>query len=122
MIQKQNFNFLKLHLLVIVYSLSTVFSKFAGQQDFLTFKFLLFTGLLFMSLGIYAFFWQKILSNFNLSVAYANRAADLLWGIIFGAVFFSEKITNFKILSVFFVFLGIFLVVSSDTKKEELYG
>ena len=92
------------------------------QQDFLTFKFLLFTGLLFMSLGIYAFFWQKILSNFNLSVAYANRAADLLWGIIFGAVFFSEKITNFKILSVFLVFLGIFLVVSSDTKNEELYG
>ena len=115
---KKILSLLKLHLLVIVYSLSTVFSKFAGQQEFLSSKFIIFTILLFLCLGIYAFFWQKILSNFDLSVAYANRAADLLWGIILGAVFFSEKVTFTKIISVVLVFLGIILVIRSEKTKR----
>ena len=109
---------LKLHLLVIVYSLSTVFSKFAGQQEFLSLTFFLFAFLLFLCLAVYAFFWQKVLSNFNLSVAYANRAADLLWGIILGAIFFAEKVTFSKIISVALVFLGIILVIRSEKTKE----
>lgn len=115
---KKILSLLKLHLLIIVYSLSTVFSKFAGQQEFLSFKFIVFTFLLFLCLAIYAFFWQKVLSNFNLSVAYANRAADLLWGIILGAVFFAEKITFTKIISVILVFFGIILVICSEKTKE----
>lgn len=115
---KKILSLLKLHLLVIVYSLSTVFSKFAGQQEFLSSKFIIFTILLFLCLGIYAFFWQKILSNFNLSVAYANRAADLLWGIILGAVFFVEKVTFTKIISIVLVFLGIILVIRSEKTKR----
>lgn len=115
---KKILSLLKLHLLIIVYSLSTVFSKFAGQQEFLSFKFIVFTFLLFLCLAIYAFFWQKVLSNFNLSVSYANRAADLLWGIILGAVFFAEKITFTKIISVILVFFGIILVICSEKTKE----
>lgn len=113
------FSLLKLHLLVIVYSLSTVFSKFAGQQEFLSFKFIVFAFLLFLCLAIYAFFWQKVLSDFNLSVAYANRAADLLWGVILGAIFFAEKVTFTKVISVSLVFLGIILVIRSEKSKIE---
>ena len=116
---KKLLSLLKLHLLVIVYSLSTVFSKFAGQQEFLSSKFILFTFLLFLCLAIYAFFWQKVLSNFNLSVAYANRAADLLWGIILGAIFFNEEISFTKIISVVLVFCGIILVICSEQSKME---
>lgn len=111
---KKILSLLKLHLLVIVYSLSTVFSKLAGQEEFLSVRFIAFAFLLFLCLGIYAFFWQKVLSDFNLSVAYANRAADLLWGIILGTVFFNEGISFTKIISVMLVFCGIILVVSSD--------
>lgn len=116
---KKFLSLLKLHLLVIVYSLSTVFSKFASQQEFLSLKFFVFICLLFFCLAVYAFFWQKVLSNFNLSVAYANRAADLLWGIILGAIFFAEKVTFTKVISVALVFFGIILVIRSEKSKIE---
>ena len=47
-------------------------------------------------------------------MAYANRAADLLWGIVFGAIFFSEQITVQKTVSMAIVFAGILLVIQSD--------
>lgn len=106
--------FLRLHLLILVYSLSTVFSKLAGGYELLSGEFTLFAGLMFACLGIYAIFWQKVLAQFKLSVAYANRAADLLWGILLGAMFFSEPITIQKIVSVVIVFVGIILVIQSD--------
>lgn len=112
-----NFNvthLLRLHILILVYSLSTVFSKLAGEYEFLSLQFIIFFGLMFLCLGIYAIFWQKVLSRFKLSVAYANRAADLLWGIVFGAIFFSEPITVQKMVSVVIVFAGILLVIQSD--------
>lgn len=69
---------------------------------------------MFLCLGVYAIFWQKILSRFKLSVAYANRAADLFWGIILGSIFFAEPITIQKMVSVAIVFVGILLVIQSD--------
>ena len=105
---------LRLHALVLVYSLSTVFSKLAGGTDFFSAKFFIFAFLLFFCLGIYAFFWQKILSQLSLSLAYANRAADLLWGMFLGALIFGEEISVFKIFSLVFVFSGIFLVVTGE--------
>lgn len=105
---------LRLHILILVYSLSTVFSKLAGGYELLSLQFIIFLGLMFVCLGVYAIFWQKVLAKFKLSVAYANRAADLLWGIIFGAIFFSEPITIQKIVSVVIVFVGILLVIQSD--------
>lgn len=105
---------LRLHILILVYSLSTVFSKLAGGYELFSLQFIIFFGLMFLCLGVYAIFWQKVLSKFKLSVAYANRAADLLWGIVFGAIFFSEPITIQKIGSVVIVFTGILLVIQSD--------
>ena len=107
-------HFFRLHILILVYSLSTVFSKFAGEYELLSFQFIIFFGLMFLCLGVYAIFWQKVLARFTLSVAYANRAADLFWGIVFGAIFFSEPITIQKMVSVAIVFAGILLVIQSE--------
>lgn len=112
---KKLYSLIKLHLLVLLYSMSTVFSKLAGQSDFLSTHFFTFIFLLFFCLAFYAFFWQKILLEFKLSVAYANRAADLLWGIILGTVLFGEQISATKIAGVLLVFSGIFVI----TKTEE---
>lgn len=105
---------MKLHLLVLLYSTSTVFSKLAGQADFFSIRFFVFLFLLFFCLAVYAFFWQKILLEFKLSVAYANRAADLLWGIILGAVVFGEQISATKIAGILLVFSGIFVVINTE--------
>ena len=104
----------RIHAIILIYSLSTVFAKFAGMQDFLSARFLVFATALFVCLAVYALLWQKVLGDFALSVAYANRAADLLWGIVFGCLFFGESITLRSVLSAAIVFAGIFLVLKSD--------
>lgn len=105
---------IRIHLVIFIYSLSTVFAKFAGMQDIHSAVFLVFVFLMFLFLALYAVFWQKALGRFALAVAYANRAADLLWGLAFGAVLFGERISVRAAVCVLLVFSGIVLVVRSD--------
>lgn len=108
------FDIVRLHLVILIYSLSTLFAKLAGRHAFLSPLFIAFSLLMFFLLCVYAFLWQKVLGRFELSVAYASRAADLLWGAVFGLVFFSERVTVRSIASVLAVLCGIFIVVKSD--------
>ena len=52
-----------LHLLLGVYSLTGVASKFASGEDFLSFKFILFYGLVLFGLFVYAIAWQQIIKH-----------------------------------------------------------
>lgn len=105
---------IRLHLVIFIYSLSTVFAKLAGRQEFLSAGFFALCLLMFLLLALYAVLWQKMLGRFSLSVAYANRAFDLLWGMVFGAVFFGECISVRSAVCVLLVFAGIVLVVCFD--------
>ncbi len=58
-------------------------------------------------LALYAFFWQKILRHIPLSTAYAHRAVNLFWGLIFGYYFFDEPITIGKAAGVALVVCGL---------------
>ena len=40
--------FIELHILLLVYSLGGIFSKLAGQSDFLSLRFMLFYGVVFL--------------------------------------------------------------------------
>ena len=75
-------NYLILHLLFIVYALNTVLGRMAAPYGWTDWRrFALLAGVLFL-LGIYAAGWQVMLKKFNLGVAYANRAAVVIWGIL----------------------------------------
>lgn len=80
-----------LHVLMLIFSLSPVCSKLAGQQPFLSFKFVLFYGLVILLLGIYALLWQQIIKRMPLTTAYANKAVTVVWGMVWGAVTFSGR-------------------------------
>ena len=82
-----------LHVLMLIFSLSPVCSKLAGQQPFLSFKFVLFYGLVILLLGIYALLWQQIIKRMPLTTAYANKAVTVVWGMVWGALLFQEDIT-----------------------------
>ena len=43
-----------LQLVIAIYTLSTVFAKFASGQEFLSFEFILFYGIEMVILGLYA--------------------------------------------------------------------
>lgn len=104
--------YLGLHLLLFMFSFCGVFSKLAAQKEFLSIKFILFYGISIMILGIYAIFWQQILKKFSLTTAFFNKAVTIIWGMLWGALFFKEVITWNMIFGTIVVLIGIGLVVS----------
>lgn len=115
-INKQNnkIYFVVLHILLAVYSLGGICSKLASQQNFLSFWFIFFYGLVILNLGVYALVWQQIIKYLPLNTAYANKAVTIVWGILWGFVFFHENITWNMILGAAIVIVGVILVVKAD--------
>lgn len=108
-----------LHLLLMVFSALGVCSKIAAGQPFLSFKFILFYGIVIFNLGIYAICWQQIIKRMPLVVAFANKAVTVVWGIVWGRLFFGETVTVAKLIGAMVIICGILLVV---TEKEERHG
>ena len=69
-----------MHVLFLIYSLSTVISKKIGGAEPLSLPFLIGFGLIFLCLGIYALGWQKVLKVMPLSKAFAHKAVVVIWG------------------------------------------
>ena len=81
-----------LHLMLMIYSLSGIYSKKAAEVPFLSLKFCLYYGIVILLLAFYAVGWQQILKRLPLTVAFANKAVTLVWSLVFGALIFGEKI------------------------------
>ena len=106
--------FLCLQLLLLVYSLGGIFSKLAATQPFLSLKYILYYGLVLFILMLYAVGWQQIIKKMPLIVAYASKAVTVIWGVIWGMLFFEENITVQNILGAVVIVIGIVIVVSEE--------
>lgn len=111
-------DFIFLQSAVLIYSLGSICSKFASKEDFLSFRYILFMGLMVASLGIYAILYQQILKKTSLSVAFANKGTTVIWSIILGYFIFKEEVTVFNIIGAVIVLIGI-IVMSKDGKADE---
>lgn len=107
-----------LHILLMVYSTSGILSKLAAGEPFLSFRFCLYYGGVIALLGIYAIGWQQIIKRLPLTTAFANKAVTVVWGIIWGAVFFHESVTVGKIIGAVLVIAGVALFAAADGDKE----
>lgn len=108
--------YLFLYLTLMLYSVSGIFSKLAGAQDFLSLSFIALYGTVLGILLIYAFLWQKILRFFPLTTAFSNKAIIIPFGMIWGAVFFKEAITFQMILGAFVIISGV-LIIGSESRE-----
>ena len=99
-----------------IYSINSIVAKLASQQESFSFMFIMYYGLELVILGIYALLWQQIIKKFELSVAYANKAVTLIWGMIWGSLLFKEQITLTKAAGILLVIAGIVIL---NGKKEE---
>lgn len=106
--------YILLHALLLFYSAGGICSKFAANQELFSFKFFLFYGLLLFTLFIYAIFWQQVIKNLPVSVAYSNKAITVIWGMMWGALVFGEQITVFNIIGALIIIAGILIVVYAD--------
>lgn len=103
-----------LHLLLMLYSTSGVFSKLAAGESFLSFHFCLYYFIVIALLAVYAVGWQQIIKHLPLTTAFANKAVTVAWGLVWGRLWFDEHITFGKALGAGLVILGIVLYAKED--------
>lgn len=70
-------DYIQLHLNILLFSLTSVFSKFASIQynrhGLRSPMLYVFLFLMIANCGIYAIAWQQVIKKFSLSTAYANK-------------------------------------------------
>ena len=105
---------LLLQMAILLFACCTLLMKLAAQYDTLSWNWILFYGTGVFILGSYALIWQQFLKRMPLVTVYANRATAMFWSMIFGYFLFHETITWNMIAGVAVIFVGIYLVVTSD--------
>lgn len=111
--------FLVLHIILGIYALSSVCSKLASRQIFLSLPFLLLYGGMMAALVVYAFGWQQVIKHLPLTTAYANKAVTVVWGILLGFLLFGETVTPRQAAGAVLIILGIVLFVRADHQGED---
>ena len=106
-----------LHIMLMIYSMSGICSKMASKQEFLSTEFCFYYAMIIILLGFYAIGWQQIIKRLPLMMAFANKAVTIVWGIIWGALIFGEKVTWNMIAGAAIIFAGIYLVTGEDSEK-----
>lgn len=107
-------SYVELHILLLIYSLGAICSKYAGNSRFLSVKFVFFYGLVLVNMVVYAVFWQQILKKLPLITAYANKSVSVIWGLLWGKIIFRESITIKNVIGAVIIISGIFIVVKED--------
>ena len=110
--------FLALHLLLLFYSSSSVLSTLAAAEPFLSFRFCLYYGGMFLILVVYALGWQQILKRLPLTVAFANKAVTLVWSMVFGALLFKEQIHLNQLIGCALAVAGVILFVQPEKGSD----
>ena len=104
-------NIISLNFLFLIYSLTGVFLKISSNYSYFSPPFLLYFSLAVVMVVIYAIGWQLALQKTHLNKAYLNKSVVILWGIIWGAIFFDERIDMRIIMGGVLILAGIILVI-----------
>lgn len=103
-----------LHMMLMIYSTSGICSKMVAKQSFLSIPFCFYYGMVILLLGFYAIGWQQVIKRIPLTMAFANKAVTVVWGIIWGILVFHESLTLAKIVGAVVVVAGVVLFAIAD--------
>lgn len=96
-----------LFVLVLFFSLASLLSKLASNEAFFSLNFFFFYSLILGILFVYALGWQKVLKHTPLNIAYSYRSLLIMWGMVWGLLFFQETLQWNRILGSLLVILGL---------------
>lgn len=111
--------YILLHAIILLYSFGGVCSKAASAQEFLSFKFIFFYGMLIFILGIYSILWQQVLKKLPLNVAYSNKAVSIIWAAVWGVLIYHETISLKFVIGAAVVLVGVIIIVMDEGKQHE---
>lgn len=107
-------SYLQLHLNILLFSFTGVFSKCASIQfnksGLKSPLLYLFLFLMIANCGIYAIAWQMVLKKFSLSTAYANKSVYLIWTQLWAVLIFDETLSIQNIIGLLVVLVGVWVV------------
>lgn len=111
-------SYICLHLAILLFSFTSVFTKIASNayknHGIFSITLYLFLGLMFLNCFVYAIIWQKVIKNFELSVAYANKSVYLIWSQIWAVSLFHETLNMRNIIGLILVFIGVLVVQENE--------
>lgn len=93
----------------MLYACVSIFTKYASQQDFMSWNYML--GLIgaIGVMGLYAVLWQQVLKRIELSLAYMFKGTSLIFVMLLAHVLFGEQITWNNIVGAIIIIGGIVL-------------
>ncbi len=108
-----------LQLTMLLYATTSIFSKNASRYPFLSLGFIVFYAGMIGVLALYALLWQQVIKHLPLTLAYANKAVNVIWGAVFGIAFFKEKLTAVQYAGLLVIMIGTVLYMRADRKEME---
>ena len=92
-----------------LYACVSIFTKYASQQEFMSWNYML--GLIgaVSIMGLYAVLWQQILKRIELSLAYMFKGTTIIFTMLFAHWLFGEQITWNNIVGAVIIIIGIVL-------------
>lgn len=103
-----------LQLLVLVFAASDLLTKVTGNalklHGVFSFATLLPLFAALLLLACYAFFWQRVLSRLDLSLAYLSKSTSIFWSMLASHFLFHENLTWKNCLGVALIFSGVVLI------------
>ena len=112
-----------LHFGVLLFSFTSVFAKMAANAynagGITDLKFLILCAVMILNCMVYAVFWQIVIKDIDLHVAYANRSVYLIWSQIWAVFFFAENLTVKNIVGLAVVLTGVIIVTMNIDYEEE---
>ena len=112
------FYFILMHLGFLIYAFYAVLGKVASTKQIFSPAFIVIYCAVFLILMVYAIIWQQVLKKIPLIIATANKTITIVWGILFGRIFFGEKITLNMIIGGAVILAGI-LILSFEPQSKE---
>ena len=103
-------HFALMHAGFLLYASYSVIGKLAARSEFLSARFILLHAAVLLIIFAYAVLWQQALKRIQLSVASSNKAMTIVWGILFGRIFFGEEIKANMVAGAALIFAGILLL------------
>lgn len=97
----------------MLYACVSLFTKYASQQDFMSWNYVL--GLIGAVgvMGLYAILWQQVLKRIDLSLAYMFKGTSIVFVMLLAYVLFGEQITWNNIVGALIIIGGIVLFANS---------
>ena len=97
----------------MLYACVSIFTKYASQQEFMSWNYMFCLIGAVGVMGLYAVLWQQILKRIELSLAYMFKGTSLIFVMLLAHVLFGEQITWNNVVGAIIIISGIVLFANS---------